>query len=258
MNEEVIRKVSDKINLKDYQIKNVISMLSEGATIPFMARYRKEVTGNLNEDELRLIETEYNYMVNLENRKEDVKRLIDEKGMLTEELVKAINEASKLSEVEDIYAPFKEKRKTKGTEAIKLGLEPLAKIIMSLPNKTRDEIAKDFINENVKSVDDAITNAGYIIADWISDKPKYRKSIRNYYWYNGLVKGKLKKGAVDEAKTYEIYYDFECKITNIKPHQVLALARADKEKVVTYSLSLDKSGVIKYLEEQVIGNKNHH
>lgn len=159
MNEEVIRKVSDKINLKDYQIKNVISMLSEGATIPFMARYRKEVTGNLNEDELRLIETEYNYMVNLENRKEDVKRLIDEKGMLTEELVKAINEASKLSEVEDIYAPFKEKRKTKGTEAIKLGLEPLARIIMSLPNKTRDEIAKDFINENVKSVDEAITNA---------------------------------------------------------------------------------------------------
>ena len=255
MNEEVIRKVSDKINLKDYQIKNVISMLSEGATIPFMARYRKEVTGNLNEDELRLIETEYNYMVNLENRKEDVKRLIDEKGMLTEELVKAINEAGKLSEVEDIYAPFKEKRKTKGTEAIKLGLEPLAKIIMSLPNKTRDEIAKDFINENVKSVDEAITNAGYIIADWISDKPKYRKAIRNYYWYNGIVKGKLKKGAKDEAKTYEIYYDFECKITNIKPYQVLALARADKEKVVTYSLSLDKSGVIKYLEEQVIGNK---
>lgn len=255
MNEEVIRKVSDKINLKDYQIKNVISMLSEGATIPFMARYRKEVTGNLNEDELRLIETEYNYMVNLENRKEDVKRLIDEKGMLTEELVKAINEAGKLSEVEDIYAPFKEKRKTKGTEAIKLGLEPLAKIIMSLPNKTRDEIAKDFINEKVKSVDEAITNAGYIIADWISDKPKYRKAIRNYYWYNGIVKGKIKKGAKDDAKTYEIYYDFECKITNIKPHQVLALARADKEKVVTYSLSLDKTGVIKYLEEQVIGNK---
>ena len=111
MKEEVISKVSKKINLKEYQIKNVIDMLSEGATIPFMARYRKEVTGNLNEDELRLIETEYNYMVNLENRKEDVKRLIDEKGMLTEELIKAIDEATKLSEVEDIYTPFKEKRK---------------------------------------------------------------------------------------------------------------------------------------------------
>lgn len=255
MNEEVISKVSKKINLKEYQIKNVIGMLSEGATIPFMARYRKEVTGNLNEDELRLIESEYNYMVNLQNRKEDVKRLINEKGMLTDELVKAIDEATKLSEVEDIYAPFKEKRKTKGTEAIKLGLEPLAKIIMTLPNKSREEIAKEFLNENVKTVDDAITNAGYIIADWISDKPKYRKFIRKYYWYNGLVKGKLKKGAVDEAKVYETYYDFECKITNIKPHQVLALSRADKEKVVTYSLSVKKDDIIKYLENEVIGNK---
>ena len=255
MNEEVISKVSKKINLKEYQIKNVIGMLSEGATIPFMARYRKEVTGNLNEDELRLIETEYNYMVNLQNRKEDVKRLINEKGMLTDELVKAIDEATKLSEVEDIYAPFKEKRKTKGTEAIKLGLEPLAKIIMTLPNKSREEIAKEFLNENVKTVDDAITNAGYIIADWISDKPKYRKFIRKYYWYNGLVKGKLKKGAVDDAKVYETYYDFECKITSIKPHQVLALSRADKEKVVTYSLSVKKDAIIKYLENEVIGNK---
>lgn len=255
MNEEVISKVSKKINLKEYQIKNVIGMLSEGATIPFMARYRKEVTGNLNEDELRLIETEYNYMVNLQNRKEDVKRLINEKGMLIDELVKAIDEATKLSEVEDIYAPFKEKRKTKGTEAIKLGLEPLAKIIMTLPNKSREEIAKEFLNENVKTVDDAITNAGYIIADWISDKPKYRKFIRKYYWYNGLVKGKLKKGAVDDAKVYETYYDFECKITSIKPHQVLALSRADKEKVVTYSLSVKKDDIIKYLENEVIGNK---
>lgn len=255
MNEEVISKVSKKINLKEYQIKNVIGMLSEGATIPFMARYRKEVTGNLNEDELRLIETEYNYMVNLQNRKEDVKRLINEKGMLTDELVKAIDEATKLSEVEDIYAPFKEKRKTKGTEAIKIGLEPLAKIIMTLPNKSREEIAKEFLNENVKTVDDAITNAGYIIADWISDKPKYRKFIRKYYWYNGLVKGKLKKGAVDDSKVYETYYDFECKITSIKPHQVLALARADKEKVVTYSLSVKKDDIIKYLENEVIGNK---
>ena len=255
MNNEIIKEIASELNIDEKYVLATLKLLEEDNTVPFIARYRKEVTGNLNEDELRLIETEYNYMVNLENRKEDVKRLIDEKGMLTEELIKAIDEATKLSEVEDIYTPFKEKRKTKGTEAIKLGLEPLAKIIMTLPNKTRDEIAKDFINENVKTVDEAMTNAGYIIADWISDKPKYRKAIRNYYWYNGLVKGKLKKGAVDENKTYEIYYDFECKITCIKPHQVLALARADKEKVVTYSLSLDKAGVIKYLEEQVIGNK---
>lgn len=255
MNEEVINKVSSKINLGPNQIKAVINMLSEGATIPFIARYRKEVTGNLNEEELRLIETEYNYAVNLEARKDDVKRLIDEKGMLTPELVKAIDEATRLSEVEDIYAPFKEKRKTKGTEAIKMGLEPLAKIIMSLPNKTRDEVAKDFLNESVKTIDDAITNAGYIIADWISDNPKYRKYIRKYYWYNGVVNSKLKKNAEDPNKVYEIYYNFEAKITNIKPHQILAINRAEKEKIVTYSLSVDSKKVLEYLHDQVIGNK---
>lgn len=255
MNEEVINKVSSKINLGPNQIKAVINMLSEGATIPFIARYRKEVTGNLNEEELRLIETEYNYAVNLEARKDDVKRLIDEKGMLTPELVKAIDEATRLSEVEDIYAPFKEKRKTKGTEAIKMGLEPLAKIIMSLPNKTRDEVAKDFLNESVKTIDDAITNAGYIIADWISDNPKYRKYIRKYYWYNGVVTSKLKKNAEDPNKVYEIYYNFEAKITNIKPHQILAINRAEKEKIVTYSLSVDSKKVLEYLHDQVIGNK---
>ena len=255
MNEEVINKVSSKINLGPNQIKAVINMLSEGATIPFIARYRKEVTGNLNEEELRLIETEYNYAVNLQARKDDVKRLIDEKGMLTPELVKAIDEATRLSEVEDIYAPFKEKRKTKGTEAIKMGLEPLAKIIMSLPNKTRDEVAKDFLNESVKKIDDAITNAGYIIADWISDNPKYRKYIRKYYWYNGVVTSKLKKNAEDPNKVYEIYYNFEAKITNIKPHQILAINRAEKEKIVTYSLSVDSKKVLEYLHDQVIGNK---
>ena len=255
MNEEVINKVSKKINLKEYQIKNVINLLNEGATIPFIARYRKELTGNLNEEELRLIETEYNYAVNLKTRKDDVKRLIDEKGMLTPEIIKAIDDAEKLSEVEDIYTPYKEKRKTKGTEAIKLGLEPLAKIIMTLPSKSRDEIAKDFLNEQVKTIDDAMTNTGYIIADWISDRPKYRKYIRNYYWYNGIVKGKLKKNAVDENKIYEIYYDFEQKITHIKPHQVLALSRAEKEKVITYSLSVDSKKVIEYLNNEVIGNK---
>ena len=255
MNEEIISKVSKKINKHPYQIKNVINLLGEGATIPFIARYRKEVTGNLNEEELRLIETEYNYAVNLQTRKDDVKRLIDEKGMLTPELVKAIDEATKLSEVEDIYTPFKEKRKTKGTEAIKMGLEPLAKIIMTLPNKTRDEIAKDYLTDQVKTVDDAMLNAGYIIADWISDKPKYRKYIRNYYWYNGVVKGKIKKNAEDPNKVYEIYYDFEQKITNMKPHQTLAIARAEKEKVVTYSLSVDSKKVLEYLHNEVIGNK---
>lgn len=255
MNEEIVNKVSKKLNFKDFQIKNVINLLSEGATIPFIARYRKEATGNLNEDELRLIETEYNYAVNLNTRKEDVKRLIDEKGMLTEEISKAIDEAVKLSEVEDIYLPFKEKRKTKGTEAIKLGLEPLAKEIMTFPQKRAEEIASPYLNDKVKTIEDAITNAGYIIADMISDKPKYRKWCRKYYFYNGVAKGKLKKGADDPNKVYEIYYDFEQKITEIKPHRILALNRADKEKIITYSLSVDSKKIIEYLNSEVIGNK---
>mgnify|MGYP001029196232 CR=1 FL=1 len=255
MNDKIISKVSGKLSFKDFQIKNVVQLLSEGATIPFIARYRKEVTGNLNEEELRSIETEYNYAVNLDLRKEDVKRLIDEKGMLTEEIINAINEAEKLSEVEDIYLPFKEKRKTKGTEAIKLGLEPLAKLIMSFPNKSAEELATPFLTDQVKTIDDAIMNAGYIIADWISDKPKYRKWCRHHYFYNGLVKGKLKKGAVDANKVYEIYYDFEAKITDMKPHRTLAITRAEKEKIVTYSLSVDATKIIDYLSKEVMGEK---
>ena len=179
MNDKVISNVSNKISLTNKQIETVINLLHDGATIPFIARYRKELTGGLNEDQLRLIETEYNYAVNLAARKEDVIRLIDEKGMLTDEIRNAINDAEKITEVDNIYLPFKEKRKTKGTEAIKMGLEPLAKIIMTLPNKTREEISKNFLNEQVKSIDEAMANAGYIVADWISDKPKYRKYIKD-------------------------------------------------------------------------------
>ena len=252
MNNDVIIKLSNKLGFKESQIKVVMDMLKDGATIPFMARYRKEVTGNLNEDELRLIETEYNYMVNLEERKESVKRLIEEKGMLTPEIINSIDNATKLCEVEDIYLPFKEKRKTKGTEAIKMGLEPLAKIIMSMPNRTREDVASKFLNDKIKTVDEAVENAGYIIADWISDNPKYRKYLRKFYYFNGVVKGKIKKGAVDENKVYEIYYDFEQKISYVKPHQILALQRADKEKVITYSLSVDKESVLEYLNKQII------
>lgn len=256
MNNDVIIKLSNKLGFKESQIKVVMDMLKDGATIPFMARYRKEVTGNLNEDELRLIETEYNYMVNLEERKESVKRLIEEKGMLTPEISNSIDNATKLCEVEDIYLPFKEKRKTKGTEAIKMGLEPLAKIIMSMPNRTREDVASKFLNDQIKTVDEAMENAGYIIADWISDNPKYRKYLRKFYYFNGVVKGKIKKGEVDENKVYEIYYDFEQKINYVKPHQILALQRADKEKVITYSLSVDKESVLEYLNKQIIKNED--
>ena len=199
MNNEIINEISENLNIKKEGIEAVLKLLKEGNTVPFIARYRKEATGALDEEQIRSINEYYEYQVNLLKRKEDVIRLIDEKGLLTDELKDNIMKASKLVEVEDIYRPYKEKKKTKATEAIKNGLEPLAKIIMSFKKVDIKKIAESYLNDNVKSVDEAITNAGYIIADWISDKPKYRKSIRNYYWYNGLVKGKLKKGAFDEA-----------------------------------------------------------
>ena len=158
INDDIIKEISIILNKKESQISAVIKLLSEGATIPFIARYRKEATGYLNEDEIRTIHTSYEYEINLKERKDAVIKLIDEKKMLTEEIKNAILNCKKIVEVENIYEPFKESRKTKGTEAIKLGLEPLAKIIMSFPNKSRDELAKPYLNENVPNVDFAIEN----------------------------------------------------------------------------------------------------
>ena len=163
--EEVIKSLVISLGLQETQIKEVLTMLSEGATIPFIARYRKEKTGNLNEDQIRAIEEQYKYQENLLNRKNDVIRLIDEKGMLTSEIEESIKKCTKLTEVEDIYRPYKEKKKTKASEAIKNGLEPLAKMIMSFPTTgTLEDMAQKFVNENVKETATALEGAGYIIA----------------------------------------------------------------------------------------------
>ena len=254
MSEEVLKKVSNELNINYNGVKNVIKLLQEDCTIPFIARYRKEVTGNLNEDELRKIESLYKYNVNLEERKSSVIKLIDEKGMLTDEIKNAVNNATKLSEVEDIYAPFKEKKKTKGTEAIKLGLEPLAKLIMTFPNSGL-EIADKFLTDKVKTREDAIINAGYIIADTISDNPKYRKWIKDYTVNKGYVVSKKKKDAKDDLRTYENYYDFKEKVNSIKSYRIFAIARAEKEKVVSYSIEADKDIILNYLERQIIKGK---
>lgn len=256
MNEEIIKKVSTILNVKDNQVKSVIKLLGEGATIPFIARYRKEVTGYLNEDEIRVINEAYTYQLNLAERKETVIKLIDEKKMLTPEVKESILACTKISEVDNIYEPFKEERKTKGTEAIKLGLEPLAKEIMKFPNISREDIAKPYLNDKVKTVDDAIENAGYIIADMINTNVKFRDYITDNTRKFGFVESKKKKSSVDENKLYEIYYDFKEKISKIKSYQVLAINRATKEKVITYSISNDDNRMIDYLKSKIIKDKN--
>ncbi|MBR3117512.1 MAG: RNA-binding transcriptional accessory protein [Bacilli bacterium] len=253
MNEDIIKQIAIELKIKDEQVSKTLSMLEEGNTIPFIARYRKEVTGNLDEDAIKAISDVYEYQVNLLKRKEDVIRLIDEKGLLTDELKDQIMKAEKLVDVEDIYRPYKEKKKTKATEAIKNGLEPLAKIILSFP----DTLYVDkFINENVKTKEDAIQGAMYIIAEYISDNAYYRKWIRNFTYKTGIIKSKIKKNAVDEKKTYEMYYEYEEEVKSIKPHRVLALNRGENEDVLSVSIEVDKNKIYSFLEGKMIKKEN--
>ena len=255
MNDLIIKEIAKDLNITDKQVEVVLNLLSDGNTVPFIARYRKEATGALDEEEIRSINEVYEYQVNLLKRKEDVIRLIDEKGMLTDDLKNSILLCNKLVEVEDLYRPYKEKKKTKATEAIALGLEPLAKMIMSFPiTGSLEDMANKFLTDKVKSVEDAITGAKYIIAEWISDNASYRKWIRSYFYKNGVITPKLKKNAVDESKTYEMYYDYNEVLKWIKPHRILALNRGEKEKVLSVSIDVDKEGILMFLEKKVIKN----
>ena len=256
MNKEIINAIASDLNAKDSQVEAVLKLLEEGSTIPFIARYRKEATGALDEEQIRSINEVYEYQVNLLKRKEDVIRLIDEKGLLTDDIKASIMKCSKLVEVEDIYRPYKEKKKTKATEAIKNGLEPLAKIIMSFKKMDIDKIAASYINDNVKSIEAAIEGAKYIIAEWISDNASYRKYIRNNMKNNGVMLTKIKKDASDETKIYEMYYDYEERIKFIKPHRVLAINRGEREGILTVNISIDNEYIISFLESKIIKDNN--
>ena len=256
MNEIIIKEIANQLNIRSEQVLAVLSMLEEGNTIPFIARYRKEKTGALDEEQIKTINEYYEYQVNLLKRKEDVIRLIDEKGLMTDELREKIMSANKLVEVEDLYRPYKEKKKTKATEAIKVGLEPLAKMILSFPIKgSIEELSKKFINDNIKNVDEAVIGASYIIAEYISDNAYYRKSIRNTTYRMGTLVCKLKKDANDPKKVYEMYYDYKEQVKNLKPHRVLAINRAENEKIITVNIDVDVENILGYLESKIIKNK---
>ncbi len=253
LNKEIIEELSKSLNIKFSQVESTLKLLSEGNTIPFIARYRKEATGALTEDYIREIENTYTYEKNLLDRKLDIIRLINEKGLLTEELKTSILNAKKLVEVEDLYLPYKEKKKTKATEAIKNGLEPLAKIIMSYPIKLNN--LDKFLNEKVKTQEEAILGASYIIAEWISDNASYRKWIRFYIYNNSFLVSKLKKNSNDLNKVYEMYYDFKEKTKYLKTYRTLAINRGEKENVLSVKLDYDVLEIITYLENKLIKNK---
>lgn len=253
MNEEIIKTLETDTDIKKEQIKSTLKLLEEGCTIPFIARYRKEVTGNLDEEQIKLISDEYKRNLNLLERKESVIALIDEKGLLTDKLKTEIMNAKKITEVEDIYRPFKEKKKTKASEAIKLGLEPLAKKIMSFPTVGSIESLASGYNMEVSV---AIENAGYIIAEWISDNAYYRKWIRNFIYNTGAISTKAKKNNPDTEKTYEMYYNFTEPVKYLKHYRCLAINRAEKEKVITVTIDFDNDKIIEYLENKIIKNKD--
>ena len=256
MNREIIAQIAIELNVKEKQVESVLKLLEEGNTVPFIARYRKEATGALDEEQIRSINEVYEYQVNLLKRKEDVIRLIDEKGMLTDSLKEEIMKCTKLVEVEDLYRPYKEKKKTKATEAIANGLEPLAKIIMSFPkNIDINDVASSYINEKVKSVEEALLGAKYIIAEWISDNASYRKYIRNNIFNFGTITSKLKKKAEDDGQIYKMYYDYKEKIKYAKEHRILAINRGEKEGILSVSVDVDTKHIMNFLEKKIIKNE---
>ncbi|HHT38919.1 MAG: Tex family protein [Acholeplasmatales bacterium] len=259
MDNNIIIDVSKTLGVKQEQVIKVLTLLEEGNTIPFIARYRKEITGGLDEEQINEIHKEWSYAANLQKRKEDVIRLIEEKELMTEELRAEIISATKLVEVEDLYRPFKEKKKTKATEAIKFGLEPLAKWILSLPTEGDLETeAENYLNENVKTTADAITGAKYIIAEMISDNADFRKALRLEMTNDGMMVGKKRKEAdtIDEKGLYETYYDYQEAIKSIPSHRILAMNRAENLKVINVSLDANREKMLKYLETKMIGKKS--
>lgn len=252
--ENIIEQLALELGLKKNQVKNAVELIDNGNTIPFIARYRKEVTGNLDDEKLRNLDDRLKYLRNLENRKEEIIRLIDEQGNLTKELESKINSSTILTELEDIYRPFKPKKRTRATQAKEKGLEPLAKIILkqNIKDDNIEKIASEYINieKGVLNFKDAIDGACDIIAEDISDNSEYRKMIRKISY----VTGKLFSLAAneDEKSTYDMYYNFSENINKMPSHRTLAINRGEKEGFLKVKLEVNEEEIFEYLEKQII------
>ncbi len=255
MNEEIIKKIAEDLKVKIEQVKAVLELLENDHTVAFIARYRKEATGGLDEEQIRVIDDEYQYGLSLQKRKDDVIRLIEEKGLLTEDLKATILQASKLIEVEDLYRPYKEKKKTKATAAIALGLEPLADIMLELPRYgDKMEIAKQFITDKVLTAEQAIEQAKYIVAEKISDNAEYRKHIREAALKYGTISCKKKNNELDPEEKYKNYYDVTERLAFVKPHRILAINRAENEEVITVTIGLQPERDVEHIRYNVTHN----
>ena len=238
MKEEIIQALAKSLKISVNQVNNTLALLEEGNTVPFIARYRKEMTHNLDEEQILAIEKQYSYEVKLAERKEAVLKSIEQQGKLTDEIIKAVNDCTKLSQVEDVYRPYVQKKKTRAATAIKNGLQPLADWMLTLPESgdLTAEAAK-YVNDDVKDAAVAIQGAKDIIAEMISDNAQLRWKFKDEILRSGAIVTKLKKDAVDENKVYEMYYDRNERISSLADHRIMAIDRAEREKVITVTFS---------------------
>ena len=256
---DILKKLAEEFKLNAWQVENTVKLIDEGNTIPFISRYRKEATGELNDEILRDLNERLSYLRNMEERKADVKRIIEEQGKLTPELAAAIDKAEKLTEIEDLYRPYRPKRKTRATIAKAKGLEPLSVLIYSqmLSDEELEKRAEDFVSEEneVLSIEDALNGAMDIIAEQISDNAEHRKKIRDITFQTGVI---TSKATDPEAETvYEMYYDFSEGVSKIAPHRVLSMDRGEKEKVLNVSIIPDAEKIINYLKRKELDGGEH-
>ena len=258
--DKIIKIISDELGVKEKQVESAINLIDEGNTIPFISRYRKEATGGLSDEQLRTLGERLNYLRNLEERKAEVVKLIDGQGKLTEEIVKDLENAVTLADVEDIYRPYKQKKRTRATIAKEKGLEELANIIFDQENKEPiEEIAKNYIDEEkgVASTEEAINGALDIIAENISDNAEYRKVIKKICYREGIIVTKATNP--EEKSSYEMYYDFSEKVNRIPSHRILAINRGEKEEFLKVKIEKPEDKILSHIEQDIIkDNKSQY
>lgn len=259
INQDLLQWVSKETDVKTHTIQQVINLLDEGNTVPFIARYRKEMTGGLDEVKIKSVQDKWTYVVNLEERKEEVLRIIDEQGKLTDSLAAEIKDATQLQRVEDLYRPYKQKRRTRATIAKEKGLEPLAEIIWQQENADIHTKAVDYISEEneLHNVDHVLAGANDIIAEWISDEASYREYIRDYTFKHGVIQSEVKEKekSKDEKGVFEMYYDYQETIRSLVSHRILALNRGEKEGILKVVIVPDVEKLLEYLEKQIIKSR---
>ena len=254
MNE--IKEIAKQLSVEEVQVVNTLKLLEEGNTVPFIARYRKEMTKGLDEEQIRLVYETYTYQINLEKRKEDVLRLIEEQGKLTDEIKQQVARCEKLAQVEDIYRPYKQKKKTRASVAIAAGLKPLADIFMKFPKVFHEEEAKAFLNDTIETIEDAIQGAKDILAEQVSDDNDVRNKIYDSMMNYGKIKTMEKKNHEDENKVYKMYYDYEERVSSLAPHRIMAIDRAESEKVIGVSIQTNEEYMVNWVKRRYIRFQN--